>query len=246
MSDFALFVVAPYVAVAILLAGTLSTLLDQSSRRRPARPEVAARILVNSHRVLAIGLLGVSMGHAVILTSPGLLASWMRTPGRTVVLELGLFLLGLTTLAGLVPVIARHVRRTPQHPSAVIDVAFVGVLLVAIVSGLSLAVRYRWAAAWSSVTLAPYVRSVVSFQPDLRLLESMPYLVELHVFSSSVLIALLPFTTPMRLCLSAARRAIDRALAPVGAAFGGTWRLLQERVRQGGHTFRWSAEDEYD
>ena len=121
--------------------------------------------------------------------------------------------------------------------------AFVGVLLVAIVSGLSLAVLYRWAAAWSSVTLAPYVRSVASFQPDLRHLESMPYLVELHVFSSIVLIALLPFTMPMRVCLSAAKRAIDRAVSPVGAAFGGTWRLVQERARESGCNRRWSEED---
>lgn len=245
MSDHALFVVAPYVAVAILLAGTLSALLDQSLRRRPDRPEVTARALVGSHRVLTIGLLGVSMGHAAIVTWPIELASWIQAPGRTLVLELGLFLLGLTTLAGLVMVIAGHVRR-PRRSIGVIDVAFVGVLLVAIVSGLAMAVLYRWAAAWSSVTLVPYVRSVASFQPDLRHLESMPYLVELHVFSSSVLIALLPFTMPMRVCLSAANRAIDRALTPVSAAFGRSWRLFHERARQGGYNPRWSEEDEYE
>lgn len=244
MSEYALFVVAPYLAAASLVAGALSALLDRSQRAELDAQAATARWLAGRHRVLALGLAGVLLGHALILAWPHHLARWAQPLERLFVVEASLFLLGVAAFAGLMVAIARQVPRGRRQVS-VVDVTFVGVLLVVVVSGLAIPVLYRWAAAWSSVTLAPYVRSVASLQPELAYLESMPYLVKLHVFSSSVVIALVPFTTPARGYLSAAGRAVDRALTPVNTTFGRTCRLLQDRARQRAANLMWS-EDEAD
>ena len=244
MSDFALFVVAPYLAAAILVAGTLSAWSGRSRRARPGAPDLTAGTLVRTNRVLTIGLLGVAAGHSLIVAWPAAIASWSQTFVGLLVLEISLVLLGLTALAGVVMVIARYVRRLPRHSIGTIDVVFVGVLVVAVISGLGVAVLHRWAAAWSSVTLTPYVRSIVDLQPDLRHLEAMPYLVKLHLFSTSVLVAMVPFTMPMRVFLSAAGHAVDRALTPVSAAFTRRRQLWQEWARQSGGNLIWSEEDD--
>jgi nitrate reductase gamma subunit len=177
---------------------------------------------------------------------PDRLARWNESPARLLALEGTFFLLGVAVLAGLAMTIARHLIHPPRRAATVVDVSFVGVLLVAVVSGLGIAVLHRWAAAWSAVTLAPYVRSVAALQPDLRYLESMPYLVKLHLVASSAVIAMMAFTTPVRLLLAAANRAVDRALSPVGALLAARWRLFQDRARQRRWHLPWSETDEYE
>ena len=244
MSDYGLFVVAPYLAAATVLAATLNGLLRRSPRERFASDSVIPRALIGRNRSLAIGLTGVVVGHAAIVAWPGQLAAWTQAMGPLFLLESGLFVLGLTALVGLLIVIIRHARRTPRPSLHLIDLAFAGVLLVAVVSGLAIAVLYRWAAAWSSVTLAPYLRSLATLQPDLRYLESMPYLVELHLFASSVVIGLVGFTTPARLFLRATNRAIERRLTPMTDACASRWQRVRHWVRQSGDRLLWAEDDD--
>ena len=246
MSDEVLFVIAPYVAAASLLAGTLTTLLRRSSRGRREWPPMTLRSVVGGHKLLAAGLLGSLVAHAAMVVWPDRLASWSQPPGGLLALESGFFLLGVAVLAGLAMMAGRHLFHPHRRAAAVVDVSFAGVLLVAVVSGLGIAVLHRWAIVWSSVTLAPYVRSVAMLQPELRYLESMPYLVTLHLFASSAAIALVAFTTPMRLLLAAASRAADHVLSPVGALLADTWRLFQHRARQRAWHLLWSEQDEYE
>jgi nitrate reductase gamma subunit len=244
MSDHALFVMAPYLAGAILLAGTLRGLLNPSRHARRDRVPAIAGVLGRRHRILTIGLLGTSLGHALIVGWPERLASLSQPLGRLVLVEAVLFVFGLGAVAGLLMVISSHARRSAQDHVAVIDVTFVAVFLVAIVSGLVLPLLYRWAVAWSGVTLAPYMRSVASLQPDLSYLESMPYLVKLHVFSTSVLVALVPFTTPVRAWLAHVNRTIDRALMPIGSALDRGRTQFQDWTRRAGRGIQFQEDDE--
>jgi nitrate reductase gamma subunit len=86
--------------------------------------------------------------------------------------------------------------RAPERPLFA-DIILLGVLAVAITSGLILAARYRWASTWSAVTLTPYLRSLLRLAPDTTLL-ALPYVIKLHVFSGIALLAVLPFTSVMR------------------------------------------------
>jgi nitrate reductase gamma subunit len=240
MSEYALFVVAPYLAAVSLLVGILGRLLDGSRDAALQAPALGA----GRHRVLTIGLVGTAISHVVIVAWPAQLAAWSQPLDRLLVLETGLFVAGLCALAGLVIVTARDALRPGHERIRVIDMACVGVLLVAIVSGLAMAFLYRFAMAWSAVMLAPYVRSVAQLEPDPRPLEPLPYLVRLHVFSSVVLIALIPFTTPVGVWLAAARRTIDRALMPLNTVRDRTWTLVQDRLRRATHVIQFQEEDQ--
>jgi nitrate reductase gamma subunit len=236
VSDELLFVVAPYVAAVSLAAGTLAGLLRRSN---------LAFLVFRRARTFAIGLAGVLTTHLVLVAWPGAITAWSRTFERLLLLEAVLFLLGVTALVGLSIFLLGPRRHWPQ-PMAVVDAILAGVLVVTIVSGLAVAVFHRWPAAWASVTVVPYVRSVANLHPDLRYLESMPYLVKLHLFSSLVVLALAPFTRPARQALSAANRMAVRLLMPIAEPLGRTRARCQDWMRRGPATLMWPEEDEYE
>jgi len=63
------------------------------------------------------------------------------------------------------------------------------------VSGLAIAVVYRWASTWSAATLTPYVLSIPAGAPRKEYVEALPFLVQLHVFTAPAALAAAPFTT---------------------------------------------------
>src|SRR6185503_11480757 len=83
-------------------------------------------------------------------------------------------------------------------PRSILGTMARALALLAVVSGLVMAVRYRWASSWSSLTLTPWVRSVLRLRPEPQLVEPLPDIVKLHVFSGIALVALLPFTRGFR------------------------------------------------
>ena len=222
----------------------MRALLDRP-RYAPSRSARGTpRILGGRHGALRIGLLGVLVGHVLMLGWPGQLVSWNQHFGRLLVFEIVFFLLGLVALAGLIAVVGIHTMRAPLRATGLIYVAMLGVLVVTIVSGLGIGVLYRWASVWSTVTLTPYVRSLSSLEPDLQAVAAMPYLVKLHVFSTWVLVALFACSGLMRVFLSPVNRAVDRTVDLVITPFSGRWRRLQEWAGESGRNLIWPEEDD--
>ena len=152
--------------------------------------------------------------------------------------ELTLFALGLIALAGVAVAIRRRVLQ--RSHAGVADAALLGVLLVTLLSGIGIAVLYRWAAVWSAVTVAPYVRALLHLSPDIEPIETMPYLVKLHIFSSFVIVALLAFTKSIETVLIPARRMIDAIVAPLVSSLDRRF----ERTLQRGRRVMWPEEED--
>jgi nitrate reductase gamma subunit len=74
------------------------------------------------------------------------------------------------------------------------------------VSGVAIALVYRWASSWSVVTLTPYVLSLPSAHPRVDLVASTPFLVRLHVLGAFASIALMPFGDTFARCVAGVRR----------------------------------------
>jgi nitrate reductase gamma subunit len=240
MSDAALFAIAPYVAALMLVIGTLTRL---SLGREPA-PDLRPRSLFSGHRVSSIALLVLLASHAAMWTVPGLLLAWNQSVTRLVAFEIALFAFGLAAGVGLVAVINRSLRDQARRvPGHIVDIAFLGVLLVAIVSGLVMAARYRWASSWSAVTLTPYVRSLFALHPEVRLV-AMAYPIKLHVFSGIALVALLPFTSVMDLLLSPVHRLFDLFVSPVTSVLNRQARRFGEWVSVSGRNLMWPEEED--
>jgi nitrate reductase gamma subunit len=168
-----------------------------------------------------------------------------------IALEVALFAIGLVAAAGLIGVVLRVLRAravasgTAAETVRLADTILLGVLAVAVVSGLALAARYRWASTWSAVTLTPYVRSLFALRPEATLL-ALPYVIKLHVFSGIALVAVLPFTSVMRPVLMALREVRERLIAPVANGIVRQSRALADRMSESGRALVWPEEEEED
>jgi nitrate reductase gamma subunit len=235
MSDHALFAVAPFVSMVVLVV---------AATFRPSPSFATLRRVAGSHPLPAIGFLGVLLGHLILVVWPDQLLKWNRDLSRLMAFELALFVLGVAALVGVCTAIRRGVLRRTASGASLVDAAFLGVLLVTLVSGLGVALVYRWAAAWSALTVTRYARSLLSLQPNVEPLEGMPYLVKLHVFSSFIVMALLAFTRLIDVWLNGLLRGTGVVIGPFVSAVDRQWRLLQEWARRSGRSWMWPEEED--
>ena len=237
MTDRALFAAA--LAVAVLSLCCVSLLRYLLIRQRGPMPSSAlsrAKELLWDSWPWRIGLVGLLVLHLVLLVFPMKVLTWNRVEGRLLVLEAAGFAFGLLALVGLVSLVGRRLRPSADasRPElSLADAAFLGLLLVEVLSGLAMAGLYRWASSWSTVTLVPYVRSLLTLDARPALMTGMPYVVKLHVFCSSALLAVLPFSHAFDFVLLPVDRAVTALLAPLAAARRRAWRTLGALRRRG-------------
>lgn len=212
-----LFLVFPYVALAILVLGL--GIRHALARRRPEAIRPAAQSAWQLFRGTAawrIGLAITAILHVVCLAVPGAIRTWNGAPLRLYLLEGTGLVFGAIALIGLVQLLWRHIGRSiSAHQRWVFEVgdyALLSVLCVAAVSGLVMAVVYRWGSAWAVGTLTPYLWSLGKGEPAIELVEQMPFLVRLHVFSWFAVLAVVPFTSAAMILVSAG----DRAMLAIG------------------------------
>jgi nitrate reductase gamma subunit len=245
VSDHALFVVAPFVSIVVLVVSAmLRTRHESSVGVRPSPSSPAGSRVAGRHRLPAIGFLGVLMGHVVMVAWPDQLARWNRDLPRLITFELALFTLGIAALAGVGAAVWRGVLRRTDDGTRLVDAAFLGALLLTLVSGLGIAVFYRWAAAWSAMTVMRYARSLLSLQPNVEALEAMPYPVKLHIFSSFIVVALLALTRLTHVWLEAPLRAARVVIGPFISTVDRRWKLLRAGAIRSGRNLMWPEEQD--
>jgi nitrate reductase gamma subunit len=226
-----LFLVFPYIALAILIVGL--GIRHALARRRPHAIRPASRAawqLFRGTAVWRIGLVITTAAHLVCLIVPGAIRSWNGVPLRLYLLEGTGFLFGVVMLVGLVQLMWRHISRstatTPARIPEIADYALLSLLCVATVSGLATALLYRWGSSWAVGTLTPYVASLVRAAPTTALVEQMPFLVRLHVFSWFAVIAVVPFTSAAMILVAAGDRVVLLAARPIAAMARAGRRML--------------------
>ena len=94
----------------------------------------------------------------------------------------------------LATAVRRHWWAERRHALSPGDVIAATLILLELISGVALAVRYRWASSWSGVTLTPYLHSLVGLRPSVVLVAHMPFVVKLHVFCAFAILAVTPLT----------------------------------------------------
>jgi nitrate reductase gamma subunit len=195
-----LFVLYPYVASALFVAGL--ALRVAFARKAMDATRAAAReawALLGGSRMWRAAILGcagfVLAGHLVALLLPQLIGAWNAVALRRYVLEAAGVLLGLALLAAWGRVMWKHfVHASGSKASELVESACLSLTFVALVSGILVAVGYRWGSSWAGTTLGPYLTSLLVGAPVTGLVERMPFLVQLHVLSLFAVAAALPFT----------------------------------------------------
>ena len=248
MSDHALFGVAP--GLALLSLGAVSVLRYLLVRQRGPLDRSS---LIRTKRLLwgswtwRVGVCGLLALHLLLLVFPRQVLAWNQRHWRLLLLEGTGLALGLAALAGLVALIVRNVRspsRTSPSDPSIVDTAFLGLLLVATVSGLTTAVLYRWASSWSTVTLVPYVWGLAGLEARVGLVGGLPYVVKLHLFSAVVLLAVFPFTCLCQAALYPLDRALAAACAPLAEGARRGFGVLEGWARRGATALSLNREED--
>ena len=180
---------APFVALIVCaIAGAIVCGRIANHSQAPRRGRwTAARCL------LSIAFAAVGIEHLLLLVAPQAVLHWNADVRRLIVLEAGGAIAGCACVAAALVALWRQLFTDASRNQSIGRTLNLSVATVMMVSGVAIAVAYRWASSWSVVTLTPYVLSLPSTHPRVDLVASTPFLVRLHVLGAFASMALLPF-----------------------------------------------------
>jgi nitrate reductase gamma subunit len=196
MIDLILFGVFPYVAVALAVAvGSYRYLVDRYSWSSHSSQFLESRALFWGSAPWHYAILLVLLAHLLAVVFPAGWGVLLGRPMRLYFLEVTGMALGLCTVIAIVLLIAR--RLADARLAAVttrVDWLVLALLLVQVATGVYIAFTLRWGGVWYAHTATPWLRSLLSFQPEVQYLAVLPTVVKLHAFNAFLLVALLPFS----------------------------------------------------
>lgn len=141
------------------------------------------------------GIIAVLAGHLLAFLLPGEILLWNSRPLRLYALEITGLSFALLATVGLVGAMGR--RLTDSKVLSVTtgaDWMIDALLLFQLVSGIYIATFQPWGSSWFAASMAPYLWSLLKFNPNVSFLAAMPLIVKLHVINFYLLIGIFPFT----------------------------------------------------
>lgn len=228
MQDQLLFVVMPAAAVLVALSAGLVRYIRWHRQPAATRLRLTADESTGAAGIWRWAIAIVLLGHLLAFAFPASVLLWNRQPVRLLLLEGTGLLGGGLALAGFLAMLVKRVLAN-GGPGAHSVVQVVAGTLIAIemISGLAIAILYRWASSWSGVTLVPYLLSLLHMQPAVALVASLPFLVRLHVVCAFALLAVAPFTGTVRFVFVPLDRVTAWIFAPVAALGRPAWSSLE-------------------
>jgi nitrate reductase gamma subunit len=196
--DLFLLGVLPYIALALFFIGTIARYRDRATRF--GFSSLSSQFLENRQHFWGLvpfhyGIIAVLLGHLVAFLVPRQVLLWNSQPLRLYILEVSALAFGILTVIGLAAAVARRIRVTALlRVTNRRDWLVLILLLTQAVSGVLVAMTYRWGSSWYAAAAAPYLWSVFTFRPDVAVVGAMPWLVKLHIINAWLLVALAPFS----------------------------------------------------
>lgn len=196
MNDQLLFGIFPYVAVVLALIVSIIRYRIQMFKFTSLSSQfLEGKDLFWGSVPWHYGILVVLSGHFLAFLFPKELLAFNSVPIRLVLLEVTGLAMALLAFIGLVLlIIRRFTNKRVQVVSRGSDYVILFVLLIQILTGIAIAVGYRWGSNWYASSMVPYLRSLFTLQPNLGYVSSMPWPVKLHILNAFVIIFLIPFT----------------------------------------------------
>lgn len=196
MIDTFLFGIFPYIALAVAVSGLIwRYATNQFSYSSVSSQFLESRRLFWGSVPWHYGIILILLGHLVGVLLPAGVKAFNSVPVRLYILEGSGLALGLLVLGGLLFLLWR--RGTDVRVRMVtsrMDLVLLLLLLLSILTGLGIAIFYRWGSSWYVQTAAPYFWSVAKFSPTVDYMASMPLLVKIHATNAFVILAVFPFT----------------------------------------------------
>lgn len=190
------FGVLPYISIFIFLIVTIQRYKVQAF----TYSSLSSQFLENQFHFWGMvpfhyGIIVILTGHLVAFLIPQQILAWNNVPWRLYVLEVSALIFAFLTLTGLVNLMLRRrsfskIRKVTTHTDWVLFI----LLAIQIILGIYIAIIHRWGSSWFSISLTPYLWSLIKLNPDISYITGMPLMVKLHIVNTYLIIGFFPFT----------------------------------------------------
>lgn len=195
-SNDLLFGVFPYVAAALAVVVTIARW-----RLHPFSVSSLSSQLLESRKLywgsipFHWGLSLILVGHIAALIVPRGFELWNRVPVRLYLLEITGLALALWAGFGIAVLIYRRLSDARvRRVTSPMDLVVLALIAVQILTGVWIAVGYRWGSYWGTSVFVPYLRSLMRFQPDPSYVAALPWVLKAHVLAFYAFLAVFPFS----------------------------------------------------
>jgi nitrate reductase gamma subunit len=196
MLDIMLFVVFPYVALAIGIVGTIYRYLTNQY----SFTSLSSQFLENDLQFWGstlwhYGILPTTFIHLGGFFLPKVMFALHSTPETLYLAEVAGKILGIMAWAGLAILIYRRLISSKLRAiTTPVDWIVLTLLFAQVFFGLILAFAYRWGATWFIHTATPWIVSLTVFQPAPQYVTALPLAHKIHFLAGFLLFALMPFS----------------------------------------------------
>ena len=196
MYDYVLFAVFPYVAVILaVVVGIYRYFNDRFSYSSFSSQFLENRTLFWGSVPWHYGILIILLAHLVAFLFPTQWAALIAEPVRLYVLEVTGLALAAATIVGLTLLVVRRLRNPRVLiVTSAMDWVMLTALLTQVVLGIWVALFYRWGADWYLHTAVPWLNSLLTLDPQIQYVTTLPWVVKLHMLNAFVIVTLFPFT----------------------------------------------------
>jgi nitrate reductase gamma subunit len=114
---------------------------------------------------------------------------------RLYVMEVTGWLVAIFAGLALGVLVARRVGNMRiRAVTSLTDWVLLASLMAQILLGLYISVTLRWGDIWYVQIVVPWLQSLVTFNPQIQVVSSLPLVVKLHILNALILVMLIPFT----------------------------------------------------
>lgn len=196
MLNTLIFVVLPYVALALVLVVTPYRFFSN----RLGWTAYSTQFLERKTLYWGInpwhyGIILILLAHLAGIVAPGAMKRLLGNQDALIILESVGLGLGFLALFGSVILLLRRANSTTlKRLTMVSDWILLLLLITQTATGVYISLFMRWGSQWYLHTVVPYFYSLVSFNPQLEYMADFPLIFKLHAAGAFLIVALLPFT----------------------------------------------------
>jgi nitrate reductase gamma subunit len=196
MLNVFIFIVLPYVALALLLFVTpYRYFSDRLTWSAYSTQFLEGKTLYWGSNPWHYGIIPVVAAHFLGIVAPGAMKTILANQQTLILLESVGLGLGLFALFGCLVLLARRLNTPILKPvTTTSDWALLVLLIFQTATGVYMGLFMRWGSQWYLHTAVPYLYSLLVFNPQVEYVSDVPMVFKLHSAGAFLILALLPFT----------------------------------------------------
>ena len=196
MLNTIIFVVLPYVALALVLLVTPYRYFSNRLGWTAYSTQFLERkILYLGINPWHFGIILILLAHVAGVVAPGAMKRILGNTDALIFLEsVGLGLAFLALFGSIILLLRRANSTMLKRLTLMSDWVVLLLLIAQTATGIYISLFMRWGSQWYLHTVVPYFYSLLAFNPQLEYMADFPLIFKLHAAGAFLIVALLPFT----------------------------------------------------